>query len=94
MTDSGLTEAQIKQCSELSPLLLGLLIEQLHELIAMRLEQDLSSVVTCVSQLGHACMLMMHMIHMKLLALNDPKALQPLLDVLRMFCRLFDVEIN
>ena len=30
----------------------------------------------------------------KLLAVNDPKALQPLLDVLHMFCRLFDMEIS
>ena len=77
-----------KQGSELSPLLFGLFIEQLHELIAMKLPGAGPLIGDMrVPEIMYAD-------DVKLLAVNDPKALQQLLDVLHLFCRLFDMEVN
>ena len=77
-----------KQGGELSPLLFGLFIEQLHELIAMKLPGAGPLIGDMrVPEIMYAD-------DVKLLAVNDPKALQQLLDVLHLFCRLFDMEVN
>ena len=77
-----------KQGSELSPLLFGLFIEQLHELIAMKLPGAGPLIGDMrVPEIMYAD-------DVKLLAVNDPKALQELLDVLHLFCLLFDMEVN
>ena len=77
-----------KQGSELSPLLFGLFIEQLHELIAMQLP----GAGPCID--GMHVPDIIYADDVKLLAVNDPAALQQLLDVLHLFCCLFDMKVN
>ena len=72
-----------KQGSELSPLLFSLFIEQLHELIAMQLP----GAGPCVD--GMQVPDIIYADDVKLLAVDDPTALQQLLDVLHLFCCLF-----
>jgi hypothetical protein len=66
----------------------GLFIEQLHELIELKLPGAGPVVGTMrVPALLYAD-------DVKLLTVASPQELQQLLDVLFLFCRLFDMEIN
>lgn len=82
------THRGTKQGSELSPLLFGMFIEQLHELIEMQLP-GAGPVID-----GLHVPDIIYADDVKLMAVNDPAALQQLLDVLHLFCCLFDMEVN
>lgn len=76
-----------RQGSELSPLLFGLFIEMLHELISLQLPGAGPMVdALTVPDLLYAD-------DVVLLA-NSPGAAQQLLDCLALFCRLFGMEVN
>ena len=77
-----------KQGSELSPLMFGMFIEQLHELIAMQLPGTGPTID------GMQVPDVIYADDVKLLAVDDPTALQQLLDVLHLFCCLFDMRVN
>jgi exonuclease III len=82
------TACGTKQGSELSPLLFGLFIEQLHELIQLKLPG-------AGPVLGHLHVPdLLYADDVALLALNDPHQAQQLLDCLDVFCQLFDMEVN
>lgn len=76
-----------KQGSELSPLLFGLFIEVLHELIRMRVP-GAGPVLG-----GLAVPDLMYADDVCLVA-ESPEDAQQLLDCLDLFCRLFDMEVN
>jgi hypothetical protein len=76
-----------KQGGRLSPLCFGLFIEQLHELISMRVPGAGPFVGNMrVPDIMYAD-------DVKLLA-SDPDQLQQLLDALHLFCTLFDMQVN
>jgi hypothetical protein len=77
-----------KQGSELSPLLFGLFIEQLRELVELQLP-GAGPVID-----GIRVPLVMYADDVKLLSVESAEELQQLLDVLHLFCRLFDMEVN
>lgn len=81
------THAGTKQGSELSPLLFGLFIELLHELIKLRLP----GAGPVLGQLRVPDV--MYADDVTLIA-NSPEDAQALLDVLDIFCRLFGMEVN
>lgn len=77
-----------KQGSTLSPLCFGIFIEQLHELITMQLP-GAGPLVD-----GMRVPDIMYADDVKLIATSCPAELQHLLDVLHLFCTLFDMEVN
>jgi hypothetical protein len=77
-----------KQGSELSPLLFGLFIEQLRELISMQLP-GAGPLID-----GMRVPLLMYADDVKLLSVEHTAEAQQLFDVLHLFCRLFDMEVN
>jgi hypothetical protein len=78
-----------KRGSELRPLLFGLFIEQLHELITMQLPGAAGPVVGDIRVPD-----IIYADDVKLLAVQDAAALQQLLDMLHLFCHIFDVEVD
>jgi hypothetical protein len=81
------THRGTKQGGRLSPLCFGLFVEQLHELIAMRAPGAGPYVGNMqVPDIMYAD-------DIKLMASN-PDHLQQLLDVLHLFCTLFDMQVN
>jgi hypothetical protein len=81
------THRGTKQGGRLSPLCFGLFIEQLHELIQMRVPGAGPYVD------GLRVPDIMYADDIKLIA-GDPDQLQQLLDVLHLFCILFDMQVN
>lgn len=81
------TASGTKQGSELSPLLFGLFIELLHYLIGLQLPG--AGPVLGGLQVPDV----LYADDVALLSL-DPAEVQQLLDVLDVFCRLFDMEVN
>lgn len=81
------TASGTKQGSELSPLLFGLFIELLHYLIRLRLP-GAGPVIS-----GLQVPDVLYADDVALLS-SDPAEAQQLLDVLDVFCRLFDMEVN
>ena len=82
------THVGTKQGSELSPLLFGLFIDMLHELIRLRVPGAgpvLGSIR--VSDLIYAD-------DVVLIAMDDPAQAQRLLDCLDLFCAIFGMEVN
>jgi hypothetical protein len=82
------THVGTKQGSELSPLLFGVFIDMLHELIRLRVPGAgpiLGSIR--VSDLIYADDVMM-------IAMNDPAQAQQLLDCLDLFCAIFGMQVN
>ena len=86
--DSFPTYRGTKQGSELSPLLFGLFIEQLRELINMQLP-GAGPLID-----GMRVPLLMYADDVKLLSVEHTGEAQQLFDVLHLFCRLFDMEVN
>jgi hypothetical protein len=82
------TSRGTKQGSELSPLLFGMFIEQLHELIKL-------GVPGAGPVLGNITVPdILYADDVVLLSMNDPQQAQQLLDCLDLFCTLFDMEVN
>jgi sorting nexin-29 len=81
------TASGTKQGSELSPLLFGLFIELLHYLIKLKLP-GAGPVLS-----GLRVPDVLYADDVALLS-SDPQEAQQLLDVLDVFCRLFDMEVN
>ena len=81
------TASGTKQGSELSPLLFGLFIELLHYLIRLKLP-GAGPVLS-----GLRVPDVLYADDVALLS-SDPQEAQQLLDVLDVFCKLFDMEVN
>ena len=81
------TTTGTKQGSELSPLLFGLFIEVLHDLIKLKLPG-------AGPVLGSLRVPDIMYADDVALVSSDPAEAQQLLDVLDVFCRLFDMEVN
>jgi hypothetical protein len=79
-----------KQGSELSPLLFGMFIDVLHELIQMQVP----GAGPVVGNLVQALLDIIYADDVALIAYDNPRQAQDLLDCLSVFCAIFKMEVN